>query len=197
MNSIEAIGALRDEIGQDVVVVAGVGRATYAALCHWPERTLPLDSLGDVLPVALGVAATLPPEARTLSVEGDGSFLFGMAGLGTLATLREQVGRFIAVVVDNARYESGGGVASRHFPLDWRALSTAFGLGYGIAEQTSEVAAAVAAADPVGVLRLVVYDDSPMPAPTWSANGPEAVYDFRRMLADRWDVRMTPAARKV
>ncbi|WP_434740427.1 thiamine pyrophosphate-dependent enzyme [Micromonospora sp. SH-82] len=197
MNSTEAIGALRALLGEDVVVVSGVGRATYATLRHWPGRTLPLDALGDVLPVALGVAAALPPAARTLSIEGDGSLLFGMAGLATLATMRERVAPFTAVVVDNGRYESGGDVASRRFPLDWAALAGAFGLGYGTADRTDEVAAALAAATSVGVLRLVVHDDTPMPPPAWSANGREAVYDFRRMLAARWGVRIPPAATKI
>ncbi|MEV4755791.1 thiamine pyrophosphate-dependent enzyme [Micromonospora sp. NPDC049559] len=196
MNSDEAVGALRDALGRDVAVVAGVGRSGWAAGRYWPERTLHLDALGDVLPVASGLALGLGPAGRVISVEGDGSLLFGLAGLATLAGLRERLHGFTAVVLDNERYESGGNQPSRHFPLDWPALVGAFGLPLGQAHRPTEVAAALVAAAPVGVLRLVVRDEAALPAPTGTDNGREAVYAFRRMLELRYGVRPSVPARK-
>ncbi|MBE1486303.1 thiamine pyrophosphate-dependent enzyme [Plantactinospora soyae] len=196
MNSAEAVGAVREAVGGDVAVVAGVGRAGWTAGQYWPERTLHLDALGDVLPVASGLALGLGPAGRVLSVEGDGSLLFGLAGLATLASLRGRLGGFTAVVLDNERYESGGNLPSRHFPLDWPALVGAFSLPFGQAYRPVEVAAALAASAPVGVVRLVVRDETPLPAPIGTNNGREAVHAYRRMLDLRYGVRPSVPARK-
>ncbi|MFG2051692.1 thiamine pyrophosphate-dependent enzyme [Micromonospora sp. NPDC048935] len=196
MNSDEAVGAMHDVVGGDVAVVAGVGRAAWAASQYWPKRTLHLDALGDVLPVASGLALGLGPTCRVISIEGDGSLLFGLAGLATMADLRERLGRFTAVVLDNERYESGGNQPSRYFPLDWQALVGAFGLPFGQAHRPADVAAALAASAPVGVVRLVVHDETALPAPTSTDNGREATHEFRRMLTLRYGVRPTVPARK-
>lgn len=196
MRSVDAVGLVRDVLGDDVLVVAGVGRSAYCALRHWPGRTLPVDALGDVLPLALGLAVGLGPRARLVSLEGDGSFLFGLTGLTTLAMLGDRLASFTAVVLDNDRYESAGGLPSRHFPLDWAALAAAFRLRFAQAGELDEVPAAARTTAPVGLLRLMVHDDGPLPAPTRPENGRETVHAFRAMLAARYEVALPVAALK-
>jgi thiamine pyrophosphate-dependent acetolactate synthase large subunit-like protein len=197
-NSFEAVSTLRALVGPDILAVAGIGRAAHAALTLWPERTVQLDALGDILPVALGLALGLAEteKVHVVSLEGDGSALFGLGGLATLATVERAVGRFTAVVVDNGILESAGGAPSRSFPLDWSALAKAFGVRFAQAASVADIGAALDTVMPVGLLRLQVADTTPLPRPTSQNNGSESVYAFRRLLASAYGIPLAVPSAK-
>jgi thiamine pyrophosphate-dependent acetolactate synthase large subunit-like protein len=199
VRSIDAITTLASALPSYPLVVAGVGRAAYCAVTTWPGRVLAIDALGDVLPVALGVSMAIAKShaSRTvLSLEGDGSFLFGLAGLATMAATVRSLDSFIAVIIDNGKLESGGGSPSRTFPLDIASLVRSFHLAYSEASELEAIPPALRAVEPIGVLRMVVGDTDALPVPSHPENGREAVFAFRSLLAAETGVPLTISAAK-
>lgn len=198
MKSVDAVAAVQRHVPDDVIVVAGLGRSAWCARELWGRSVLILDALGDVLPTAIGLSVAYGPSSdrHVLSIEGDGSFLFGMHGLVTLATCRHLIGRFLAVVLDNTILESGGGLPTLSYPLRWDLLCAAHGLPYAAATTAHEADDAMREIGDVGVLRLVVTDTEKLPTPTDIDTGSENVAGFRRMLADRDNKPLPPPAQK-
>lgn len=198
MISVDAVSALRSAVGDRTVAVAGVGRSAYAALAAWGDSALPLDALGDPVPVGVGLAMALQGTncEAVITIEGDGSFLFGLTcALASLSSVRMTRPRLLAVVVDNGVYESGGGHATRTFPLSWSHLVTAFHLPYA---EVNDVDAVQANAGECwgGVLRLVVSDEEPLPPPGYLTTGAERTALFRQMLRTRFGVQLAVPASK-
>ncbi|HEX5405490.1 MAG TPA: thiamine pyrophosphate-dependent enzyme [Pseudonocardiaceae bacterium] len=198
MKSIDATAAVQRHVPDDVIVVAGLGRSAWCARELWGRSVLILDALGDVLPTAIGLSVAYGPSSdrNVLSMEGDGSFLFGVHGLVTLAACRHLVGRFLAVILDNTILESAGGLPTLSYPLRWDLLCAAHGLAYAQATTVPEVDDAMREIGGVGVLRLVVTDAERLPTPADIDTGSENVVGFRRMLADRDNKPLPSPAQK-
>ncbi len=95
---------------QDEICVVGLG----GLVDEWTEvypahQSLPLNAMGCVVPMALGVAVGLP-NRRVVAIDGEGSLLMN---LGILATLgNEAPANLLTVIFDNSSYESSGGFAT-------------------------------------------------------------------------------------
>lgn len=76
----------------------------------YPARhSLPLNAMGCVVPMSLGVATGLP-HRRIVAIDGEGSLLMN---LGILATLGNQSPpNLLTVIFDNQSFESSGGFAT-------------------------------------------------------------------------------------
>ena len=127
MNTAETLKTLQAMIPPTTSVVCSLGRTSEAAHALFPDRTLFLDSMGDVTPVACGVALGMP-KSPVVALDTDGSHLLGVTALATLGGLTAQLNNLCVLVLDNGLYESGGGLPSRTCTLDWTALGQAFGL---------------------------------------------------------------------
>lgn len=198
MESFDATAELARVIGSSSLVVAGPGRSAWCATDHWEARALVIDCLGDVLPTAVGLSVGIGPraDAQVLSLEGDGSFLFGMQGLSTLAACHVHMSNFIAVILDNGILESGGGLPSRSGPIRWNDLCSAFDLPYAEASKLAEIEGAVKAVGRIGVLRLEVKDREPMLPPRYDLTGQENATRFRRLTSSLLGRDLPPPALK-
>lgn len=113
-------------------------------------------AIGQVLPVALG-AAIAAPDRPVVALQADGSAMFTMSALWTMARERIDV---TMVILDNSGYASvdrwgcigGLGRRGRTFlelgdpSIDFAAISTGFGVPATCAETTSDLARQVEAA---------------------------------------------------
>ena len=97
---------------------------------EWTElypthQSLPLNAMGCVVPMSLGVASGLP-HRRIVAIDGEGSLLMN---LGILATLGNQSPpNLLTVIFDNQSFESSGGFAT-HTGKSTNLASIAKGAG--------------------------------------------------------------------
>ncbi len=107
----EAVTALLADRPRDLLVISGLGSATYdlAAAGDDARNFYLWGAMGGALPMGLGLALAQPSK-RILVLTGDGELLMG---LGSLATVGVQAVRNLAVaVLDNEAYGETGGQAS-------------------------------------------------------------------------------------
>ena len=97
---------LRDR-GPDLLIVGGLGSATYDLMAEGPSpRNFCLwGAMGLAATIGLGIALA-QPEKRVLILTGDGEMLMGM---GSLATIADQAPRNLGILVmDNGLYAETG-----------------------------------------------------------------------------------------
>jgi thiamine pyrophosphate-dependent acetolactate synthase large subunit-like protein len=122
---------------KDELCVVGLG----GLVDEWTEvypasQSLPLNAMGCVVSMALGVAVGLP-NRRIVAIDGEGSMLMN---LGILATLgNEAPTNLLTVIFDNSSYESSGGFAT-HTGENTDIAQIARGAGIGRAHAVSELA---------------------------------------------------------
>jgi thiamine pyrophosphate-dependent acetolactate synthase large subunit-like protein len=145
MNTNDLLHVLMRAAPPDVSVICSLGRTAEKVFEHYPQQTLFLDSMGDVVPVACGVALGTRPLA-TIALDTDGSHLFGLAALPTVASLKYALDNLLILVADNKHYESAGNLPSRYCSIDWPRLGEAFGLEIHVAENVEDVAASLTTA---------------------------------------------------
>jgi thiamine pyrophosphate-dependent acetolactate synthase large subunit-like protein len=107
----EAVAVLLADRPRDLLVIAGLGSATYdlAATGDDARNFYLWGAMGGALSLGLGLALAQPSK-RILVLTGDGELLMG---LGSLATVGVQAVRNLAVaVLDNEAYGETGGQAS-------------------------------------------------------------------------------------
>jgi thiamine pyrophosphate-dependent acetolactate synthase large subunit-like protein len=107
----EAVTALLADRPRDLLVISGLGSATYdlAAAGDDARNFYLWGAMGGALAMGLGLALAQPSK-RILVLTGDGELLMG---LGSLATVGVQAVRNLAVaVLDNEAYGETGGQAS-------------------------------------------------------------------------------------
>lgn len=96
------------EIGQDALVVGGIGNATFDLFGADDRDTnfYMMGSMGLAIPIALGLAIA-QPQRTVVALEGDGSLLMN---LGCLATVGAQKPENLTIVVwENAVWQLTGG----------------------------------------------------------------------------------------
>lgn len=104
----EVARAVDDRLGSDGVVFCGLGSGSRAWRELESERPTyyASDPMGLALPLAAGFALARPAQPVVLLV-GDGDLLMGLGALVSVAAAAPANLR--VVVLDNARYETGGG----------------------------------------------------------------------------------------
>ena len=110
MKRIDCLEILASQIQDELVVVTlGVTKGEWD-LTNPRDGNCFLSGMGTATPFGLGLALALP-QRRIVVLESDGSLLFG---LNTLATIAVQSPKNLAVIVfDNECYESIGGAPSQ------------------------------------------------------------------------------------
>jgi thiamine pyrophosphate-dependent acetolactate synthase large subunit-like protein len=190
-HEIAFLEAFARVVGPDVTVVADMCIPGYwlAAMYapHGPRRfqyPMGWGTLGYAFPAALGAAAAGP----TLSVSGDGGFLFAV---GELATAKQEQLPLTAVVVDDGGYgmlrydQRHSGVETYGVDLetpDFVQLATAFGIHATAVDGLGDAFAAELAthlADPAPSLLVAHAQLTPPPttSPRWYRQGPPAWAD--------------------
>jgi len=107
----DAMAALMQGRGEDLLVVPGLGSTTWdlAAVGDDPRNFYMWGAMGGAAMIGLGLALA-QPHKRVAVITGDGEMLMG---LGSLATIGVQRPRNLAVIVfDNGVYGETGGQPS-------------------------------------------------------------------------------------
>ena len=178
-----ALDRLVEAAPADAVYVASLGRVAVELHRLRPDHTLFLDSLGDVVPVALGIALARPA-LPVVAVDTDGSFLMNLSMLPVLGELLPRLPALAVWIVDNERYESAGDLPSRGVPLAWEPLFAAVGLECRVVRQLEDVRPAASGA--VQVLDTS-GDGSAAPAATRTRDGVETSYAIEKLIAELSD----------
>ncbi|MBI2371962.1 MAG: hypothetical protein HYV08_17330 [Deltaproteobacteria bacterium] len=111
----------------DELVVCGLGASAryWKALRPRPENFYLADSMGQAIPVGLGVALAQPAR-RVVVLEGDGAVLMNAGCLSTVASTGAT--NLIVVIFNNDVYEASGGQPLPAAPVDYAGLARASGL---------------------------------------------------------------------
>ena len=118
-----------------VVTLGGTVREMIATCGRRPNHLYILDSMGLVVPIALGLALGFdndPSVERVVVVEGDGSLLMGFSVLSTIGLMRPK--KLIVIVLDNGVYLTTGGQPSASGSTDFVAAARACGMAAQMAE---------------------------------------------------------------
>lgn len=138
MRTTDALGAIVGAAHPEALFVASLGRVASVMWSLAPTRTLFIDSLGDVVPVAAGLALAGRTKANVVAVDTDGSALMNLSAWPTLARVKPV--NLDVWIVDNARYDSAGGFLSGSEHLDWVAFFASIGLQATLCRATSDIA---------------------------------------------------------
>jgi thiamine pyrophosphate-dependent acetolactate synthase large subunit-like protein len=118
-----------------VVTLGGTVREMIAACGRQPNHLYILDSMGLVVPIAVGLAlgfADDPSIERVVVVEGDGSLLMGFSVLSTIGLMQPK--KLIVVILDNGGYLTTGGQPSASSSTDFVAAAHACGMTAQLAD---------------------------------------------------------------
>ncbi|MEE9549463.1 MAG: thiamine pyrophosphate-dependent enzyme [Candidatus Binatia bacterium] len=131
MKRIDCLKALASQIQDELVVVTlGVTKAEWD-LINPRDGNCYLSGMGSAASFGLGLALALP-HRKVMVLESDGSMLFGLNGLATIAVQKPK--NLSIIVFDNECYESIGGAPSQTaFGVDLAAIAR----GAGIANATT------------------------------------------------------------
>lgn len=140
MKTREVLELLAQLVPGDTILVSSLGRTSEEAFRLFPNRTLFLDSMGDIASVASGLALGLGPEYPVVALDTDGSHLMGLSILPTLAALADSLPNLLLLVLDNGLYESAGRLPSRDCSINWVLLGQAFGVDVQIASHLEHLA---------------------------------------------------------
>jgi thiamine pyrophosphate-dependent acetolactate synthase large subunit-like protein len=188
MSSETVIRHVITSAGDNSLFLAGLGRTAGLLEEFAGERSLTLDAMGCVVPVATGVALTLNRadlDVHLVAFDTDGSLLLETGCLAGLAVARDRIRSLHLIVLDNGLYESAGGVRSRRFALDWRSLFHAFDLEVSLIETAVDLAEFCKVLENDGVQSAVVSiaNFGPVPAAVSAYDGREKVSRFLDAVA--------------
>lgn len=149
----EAMAALVQDRGQDLLVVPGLGSTTWdlAAAGDDPRNFYMWGAMGGTAMIGLGLALA-QPQKRVAVITGDGEMLMGLGALATIGVKRP--GNLAVIVFDNGVYgETGGQPSHTAGGVDLTALARAAGFATCL-----DVADAAGLADLAG--RLKVFSET-------------------------------------
>jgi sulfopyruvate decarboxylase subunit beta len=118
-----------------VVTLGGTVREMIAVCGRQPNHLYILDSMGLVVPIALGLALGFADDSsveRVVVVEGDGSLLMGFSVLSTIGLLRPK--KLMVIILDNGGYLTTGGQPSASSSTDFVAAARACGMAAKLAD---------------------------------------------------------------
>lgn len=127
MTTNQIIKFLYSIVPDKISIVCSLGRTAQSVYNFFPNETLFLDSMGDVISTGCGVALGCKTKP-VLAIDTDGSFLMGVTILSTLAAKRNELNNFTILVLNNNIYESGGGLRSTEIEPNWKLLGEAWEL---------------------------------------------------------------------
>lgn len=183
MKTTEVLEVVRSCVPASTAFVSTLGRTSEEVFRLFPEQTLFLDSMGDVSPLACGIALGLAPHHPVVALDSDGSHLMGISFLGTLASIVQRIPNLALIVLDNGIYESSGGLPSRAFNLDWTLLGQAFGLNIHVTESRTECETHLRKAFSECLYIVARVENSPdVPSVQKNMDGIESKYRFIRHL---------------
>ena len=112
---------------QDEIVITALGMTTHAwaRLKPKPSNFHLSDSMGQTIPLAVGVALA-QPDVRVIAMEGDGGLVMNLGCLATVADLRLE--NFLIVVFENRVYEASGNQPLPGGSADFAGLARAAGI---------------------------------------------------------------------
>ena len=177
MNTRAFVSAITSVRG---VAVSSLGRTSEELFALCADRTLFLDAMGAVVPVALGIAVAAP-KVDIVAVDTDGSFLMNLSILPVLGAWLPATPNLRVVIVDNGMYESGGGLPSRLCRLDWVTMFRGVGLEASVVLTAAAAHAAVSGGVQVVVGEIV--DDEPLGRPRKVTDGVASSYTVEAWLA--------------
>ncbi|MFQ5913745.1 MAG: thiamine pyrophosphate-dependent enzyme [Nitrospinota bacterium] len=165
---------------------------------EWTElypanQSLPLNAMGCVAPLALGVAVGLP-QRRVVALDGEGSLLMN---LGILATLgNETPSNLLTVIFDNRSYESSGGFATHTGgAVDIAAMARGAGIqrAYAVSDLPNFEAVLDEGLSPGGQSFIVAQvDKGTRMSPQRQTDGMEDKYNFIRHIEKLEAIRILP-----
>jgi len=183
MKTTDVLEIIRSCVPANTAFVATLGRTSEEVFRLFPDQTLFLDSMGDVSPLACGIALGLSPHYPVVALDSDGSHLMGISFLPTFASIVQRVPNLALIVLDNGIYESSGGLPSREFNLDWALLGQAFGLNIQVIESPTECEQHLRKAFSECLYMVARVENSPdLPSVQKNMDGIEGKYRFVRHL---------------
>ncbi len=110
----------------DALVITSLGNASYlwACLRDRPENFYVEDCMGLALPIAVGVAASLP-DRKVVCAEGDGGLVMHFGTLVTIGALSPE--NLTVLLAHNRVYASSGGQPLGHQALDLARVARSTG----------------------------------------------------------------------
>lgn len=182
MNTAEVFEVITRLTPADASFVCSLGRTSDEAFDRVSTRCLFIDSMGDIIPIASGIALGTEGK-RVVALDTDGSHLMGLACLPVVGALKGRLSNLLIIVFDNQMYESAGRIPSRHCLLDWPTLGRAFGISIAVASTPEELESALA--DAFTILTFIVAqiaNEDPAPTARKTVDGIESRYLFIRHL---------------
>jgi sulfopyruvate decarboxylase subunit beta len=144
LERFEWLGRLAADLPEDSLVMATyIGAVSFEWAHHTGEhpRSAHLGQMGDVIGLAVGLAAALP-HRRVVCIDGDGSVLME---LGQLVVMGQEAPENLTVfVADNASYESigwgpqGARPTATALTTDLAAMARAAGVPHAVTVETME-----------------------------------------------------------
>jgi thiamine pyrophosphate-dependent acetolactate synthase large subunit-like protein len=182
---------VHDEI---VVCYLGPSAVLWANARPRPANLFLRDGMSLAIPVALGVALSLP-DHHVLVMEGDGSLLMHLGALVTAGV--ENLPNLTILLFNNDVYESSGGQRIPARGLDYAALALACGLRFAetvnVAVELPGRLRAAQRAGVTGLLALVTEPVSNFSPPPFPLSPMEIRVDFLRWAQASRGSRVTGA----
>ncbi len=138
MTTADVITVASNVLPKDVAIISSLGRTSEEVYKIYPNQTLFLDSMGDVISIACGVSLGINNHP-VVAIDTDGSHLMGMTILPTLSQLKRDLMNLTILVLDNGLYESGGMLPSRYVDLDWKLYGLTWGIDIVIVDNVNDL----------------------------------------------------------
>ncbi len=182
MTTTEFMDLLERAAPQDASFVCSLGRTSDEAFGHFPTQTLFLDSMGDIVPLACGIALGLPGHP-VVALDTDGSQLMGITCLAVVGALRNRLSNLLVIILDNHLYESAGNLPSRECEVDWPLLGQSFGVPITLVTSEEELTMAFGKAfSTLTYVVVQVNNFDAVPRARKTMDGIESRYVFIRHL---------------
>ncbi len=193
MYRFDCLKLIASRLKEELCVVGLGGLVDEWTEVYPANRSIPLNAMGCVVHLALGVAAGLP-HRRIVALDGEGSLLMN---LGILATLgNEDPSNLFTVIFDNSSYESSGGFGTQtKETTDLAAMAK--GAGIRRAHSISDFRDFEAALDEALSLEeqtfiVVRVEKGTRLSPLRETDGIEDKYDFVRHIEKLESIRILP-----
>ena len=142
MNRMEALEAMKDLIGDELVVTTAGSATSDWHVVHPSDGQLQAKTLGLCSSIGLGLAIG-QPDRRVIVLDGDGALWMNLSSLGTIGWKRPR--NLVHICMDNGNYESSGGTPTASSArMNFAAVARGAGIESAVeADNPADFAAAV------------------------------------------------------